>query len=353
MKNETINYQEAIASPCATCSNAPCCTLLRLQQLSVTTLIELDLVSYYLNFDNIAVCLSVDGTWTIYYRYPCRFLNETNYTCSIHNLPHQPNICIHYNPYSCFYKTAEAGKHQPGGNIIWISHKRMQHLQSFLQFDTERKIVQLSEEVNLFALLAEIPYEDPPKKQPQADQVLQVWKEQNLSNDSTLVNPPNTNKSFQEMQNPCSGCAAYCCNTLLFPQELPTTYSNLDFYKYCLGFPGVELGISNSQWTIILKTRCRHLDEQNKCSIYGEPERPLLCKYYDAGRCTYKIGFAEIRPEGYMRIGYEEFTWLLETYQFDDGGNITVGWDTETLRSYIEGKWRGNNSLTVDKDPLI
>jgi len=349
MKNETINYQEAIASPCATCSKAPCCSLLQLQQLIITTLTDLDLVSYYLNFDNIAVSLSGDGKWTIYYRYPCRFLNESDYSCSIHNLPDQPNICIHYNPYNCFYKTADAARHQPTGNIIWISHQRMQYLQSVLLFDTQRKIIQLPEQVNLFALLAEIPYEDPTKKQPPADQVLQTWKEHSISGDSSLVAPSNTNKSFQEMQNPCSGCAAYCCKTLLFPQELPTSYSNLDFYKYCLGFPGVELGISNSQWTIIVKTRCRHLNDQNKCSIYGAPERPLICKYYDAGRCTYKIGFGQIRPEGYIRIGYEEFNWLLGTYRFDDCGKITVGWDTETLRRHIEDKWRGNNSLNLEQ----
>ena len=41
-----------------------------------------------------------------------------------------------------------------------------------------------------------------------------------------------------------------------------------------------------------------------------------------------------------MRIGYEEFNWLLESYRFDNHGNITVGWDTETLRRYVEDKWR-------------
>jgi Fe-S-cluster containining protein len=353
MKNETINYQEAIASPCATCSNAPCCSLLQLQRLSITTLNDLDLVAYYLNFDNIVVSFSVDGNWTIYYSYPCRFLNQTNYTCSIHNLPAQPNICIHYNPYNCFYKTAEAAKHDPGGNILWVNHQRMQYLQSILQFDTERKIIQLPEEANLFDLLTEIPYEEPKKKQPQVDQVLQAWKEQTLTGDFALTDPPNTNRTFQEIQNPCSGCAAYCCKTLLFPQDLPTTYSNLDFYKYCLGFPGVELGICDSQWTIIVKTKCRHLDEQNKCSIYGKSERPLICKYYDAAGCTYKIGFGQIRPEGYMRIGYEEFNWLLDTYRFDDYGNITLGWDTETLRRYIEDKWRENDLLNLNKDLLV
>ena len=349
MKNETINYQAALASPCATCSKAPCCSLLKLQQLSVTTLTDLDLISYYLNFDNIAVSLSLDSSWTIYYNYPCRFLNESNFSCSIHSLPTQPNICVHYNPYSCFYKTADAARSHPGGNLIWISSNRMQHLLSVLQFDTERRIVQLPENLDLFALLAEIPYEDHlTKKSPQADPLLQEWKKQTLSgSDSSVANSLNTKKSFQEMKNPCSGCEAYCCKALVFPQDLPATYTNLDFYRYCLGFPGIELGISNSQWTIIVKTRCRHLDIHNKCSIYGKPERPIICKYYDAANCTYKMGFGQIRPEGYMRVGYEEFNWLLETYQFDDYGNITVGWDTETLRRYIEDKWRKSNSLHV------
>lgn len=347
MKNETINYQQAIASPCDTCKESPCCSLLQLQQLTVTTLIDLDLIAYYLNFDNIAVALSKDGTWTIYYRYPCRFLNETDYSCSVHNLPVQPNICIHYNPYSCFYKTAEASKHSDRPNLIWINYERVQHLRSILQFDSERKIIPLSEQFNLFGLLAEIPYEDPPKKPPLPDPVLESWKEQSLSGDFTPLKRSQAKRSFQEIQNLCNGCDAYCCKTLLFPQEIPLTYNNLDFYRYCLGFPGVELGISNTQWTIVIKTSCRHLDEQNKCSIYGKEDRPLICKYYDAGHCTYKVAFGEIRPQGYMRVGYEELNWLLDTYQFDDYGNITVGWDTETLQKYIENKWRENH-LTAE-----
>jgi Fe-S-cluster containining protein len=347
MRNETLNYQKAIASPCATCSQAPCCSLLQLQQLGVQTLSDLDLVAYYLNFDNIAVSLSPNGAWTIYYKYLCRFLNEPNCRCSIHNQPAQPNICVHYNPYSCFYKAAHAARHTPGGNLLWVGRPRMQRLQAVLEFDTERGIVQLSEQYNLFALLAEIPYEDPVSQEPQVDQAWQAWKEQSISNDgSAMVNSPKVNRSFQEMQNPCSGCAAYCCQTLLFPHDLPISYSGLDFYKYCLGFPGVELGISNSQWTLIVRTRCRHLDDRNQCSIYGEPERPLICKYYDAGHCTYKVGVGQVRPEGYMKIGYEEFTWILETYQFDDQGNITVGWDTETLRRHVEDKWRENNAFS-------
>jgi hypothetical protein len=54
-----------------------------------------------------------------------------------------------------------------------------------------------------------------------------------------------------------------------------------------------------------------------------------------------------------MRITYEEFNWLLETYRFDDYGNITVGWDTETLQRYVEDKWRGNPSLIGNKESLV
>ena len=42
MRNKTINYQQAITSPCDNCKESPCCSLLQLQQLTVATLIDLD-----------------------------------------------------------------------------------------------------------------------------------------------------------------------------------------------------------------------------------------------------------------------------------------------------------------------
>lgn len=348
MKNETINHQKASESPCNTCSEAPCCHLLQLQQLSVNKLTDLDLIAYYLNFENITAALTKDGNWTIYYRYPCTYLNQEDYSCTIHNTPQQPNICIHYNPYNCFYKTAHLAKTQTGGAVIWMNRARMQHLMDLMLYDESRQLVQLPEDVDVFAELEAIPYQDPELVEVSEDPVRTAWKKQIQAGEVPVPQP--VNRTFEEIQNPCKGCAAHCCTNLLFVQGLPVNFSNLDYYKYCLGFPGVELGISDTQWTLIVKTKCRHLDADNQCGIYGQPERPLVCKYYDAGSCTYKVGFGQERPQGYMRVGYEEYNWLLETYRFDDAGNITVGWNTETLRQHIEELWRTTPAKEIQVD---
>lgn len=107
------------------------------------------------------------------------------------------------------------------------------------------------------------------------DEALQRWEEIVLQ-DEPVTNPGPQN--YEAIQNPCTGGAAYCCKTLVFPHGFPTTASNLDYYRFCLGFPGVELGISDAGWSLIVKTTCRHLTEDNRCGVYGQASRPLISK---------------------------------------------------------------------------
>src|SRR5262245_9257075 len=75
--------------------------------------------------------------------------------------------------------------------------------------------------------------------------------------------------------------------------------------------PGVELGVTDAVWSLIVRTTCRHL-KQDRCTIFGRPERPLVCKYYDAWKCTYRVHFGLPRPPGFVRVRLEEFGWLTE-----------------------------------------
>ena len=76
-----------------------------------------------------------------------------------------------------------------------------------------------------------------------------------------------------EVSDPCTGCGAWCCKTLVFNRGLPGDASQLEFLRYCLGFPGVEVGVAADSWAVIVRTTCRHL-EDNRCSVFGTDERP-------------------------------------------------------------------------------
>jgi hypothetical protein len=105
----------------------------------------------------------------------------------------------------------------------------------------------------------------------------------------------------------------------VFPAALPNTAAQLDYFRFCLGFPGVELGVDEDGWNLVVHTTCRHL-EAGRCGLYGAPSRPILCSHYDGLRCDYKPRFREPDPEGFLRVRLERFPALAEVFAFDGNG---------------------------------
>src|SRR5262249_42050209 len=120
--------------------------------------------------------------------------------------------------------------------------------------------------------------------------------------------------------------------------------------RYMLGFPGIELGIADGAWSIVIKTRCRHLKDR-RCSLYGAPERPALCVAYDATTCTYREQFGTPRPTGFVRVRLEEFETLAQSFGFDEGGRIVEGMRADKLRRFIETRLSAP-AVSVEKRQL-
>ena len=333
-----LGYEEAQASPCASCPTSPCCTHLHPHTFKVTNLIELDHALYLLNFDRIELGLSASGEWSVYYRYPCRFLDRADFTCTVHNMPQEPQICVHYNPYNCWYKRVLT--RSVSSEFLRIDRPRLEFIVSRLVFDELRNIVEVPDWAALVEAISNLEPApsskagEPPSDDPVADE----WKRMVFKLESAVVQSEAT-YTYAGVSDPCSGCQAYCCKTLVFPQSAPATAANLDFFRFCLGFPGIELGIADDGWSLIVKTTCRHLKD-NRCSVYGMTERPLLCKYYDALKCTYRTNFGLPRPAGFVRVKLEQFEWLAECFQFDQHGAVVEAPPAEAIRSHVEDRWR-------------
>jgi hypothetical protein len=252
---------------------------------------------------------------------------------------------VHFNPYNCWYKRVFTT--DSGDEFLRVDRQRWEWIVSQVVLDEQRKIVSVPDWANLVHGIAKLPSwpapapTDPPAK----DAVLQEWQELVLNPDGRDASGQQS-LAYDELRDPCSGCEAHCCTTLVFPYGFPTTASNLDHLKFCLGFPGIELGIAQDAWSLVVKTRCRHLDG-NRCSIYGKPERPLLCQYYDAWKCTYKVNFGMPRPPSFLRVRLEEYAWLTECFRFDQNGNITEGPNVEQVRSKIEEEWQKSHAHKV------
>jgi Fe-S-cluster containining protein len=320
------------------CATAPCCTHVPLHTFQIRSLRDLDHAIYLLNFERIVLGLSPTGDWSVYYKFPCRFLDRGdagNYLCSIHGTPLQPQICVNYSPYSCWYKRALTPT--VSGEFLTIDRRRMEAVVDRLVFDDDRNIVETPDWEALISLLGAMPLDpdfDPP---PEVDPVFERWLEQSAV--GVAATPRPQRRGYQDFADPCGGCAAYCCKTLVFPHGRPVSRRNVDYLQFLLGFPGIEIGVNDGDWQILVRSRCRHLSADNRCGVYGQPERPSLCRYFDATSCSYLVQFGQSRPRGFLRVRLEQFFWMVESMRFDDDGALIELSTTERMREIVEQRW--------------
>lgn len=328
---------DAQQSPCATCSTAPCCTHLPLTTFQVTNLVELDHAAYLLNFDRIELGLAANGEWSAYYTQPCRFLDRETFGCTVHDSPLQPQICVHYNPYNCWYK--RAFNTADSTEFVRLDRERFRLLADEIAFDEDRRIVSVPAWEEIVALMAG--HADKPREAsaepPLTDPMIERWQASLTEPDAAPAAPVAT-RSFDDLRDLCAGCDAYCCTTLVFPQSVPSHVSNFDYFRFVLGFPGAELVIGEQSWAVAVRTTCRHLDG-GRCGVYGQAERPLICKYYDAAKCDYKPQFGVPRPDHTMRLRLEQYEVLLGGLAFDTDGTLLGLPPFEQLRAGLEDRW--------------
>lgn len=363
----TRSFEEALDAPCATCRSAPCCTHLPVHNFRINTLADLSFADYLLNFDHLRLGVNRSGDWSVYYVYPCRFLDRTTFGCTVHNTPEQPQICVSYNPYTCWYKRSLTS--MVGEEFVLVDRARLDHLKRRTRFDELRNVVEMPTWAEIGEVFADLSDTDAAAwtEDVLPDPGYDAWRalvlgqsspagDHAASTDSTdpaqgqQVDPAPPQDlhahAYAELRNPCDGCSAPCCETLTFAQGRPLTISSLDFFRFCLGFPGVELYVTDDVWWLAIKSRCRHL-ENGRCRLYGRPERPLQCKYYDAWKCTYRTEFGQARPPGGVRIRLDHYEALTDCVAFDADGAVTAIAPVEAIRAHVETRWRETASTSA------
>lgn len=140
------------------------------------------------------------------------------------------------------------------------------------------------------------------------------------------IYPQNHRKGFLEIasNNPCTQCSAYCCRMLLIPHPTPTTFMDLDYILYMLGFPGIEMVLNvDGQWQVIVNQICGFLDQKtNRCTVHNTPRKPKTCVFFNPYRCWYKRNFSTENPPEIIRINLEAMEAILPYVRFDEEGNI-------------------------------
>jgi carbamoyl-phosphate synthase large subunit len=301
---------EALESPCFTCPDSPCCRYLSLGDFPLGDVDAVDRARFLLNFERIELGLARGGRWSAHYLAPCRHLEPSDATCRLHDAPDQPSICRHYNPYRCWYRDALVRPDADGYQRV--DRARLEFVLARLVFDEQGRIADGPD----WAAIREGFRALPP-----------VGLAERAAGPVAEIQPPHppspddATYGFDEIPDPCRDCPAPCCTALLFPYPTPASGAGLDHLKFMLGFPGVELGITDSTWHIVVHTPCRHLRE-GRCGIYGQPERPRRCAYLDPRTCPDKARFGPWPPADFVRIDHAGFLSFLERFRFDHHGRI-------------------------------
>jgi hypothetical protein len=342
-----LSFAEAVSSPCASCDDAPCCTYLPLRTFDVKTLMDLDYVRFLLNFDGVVIGLTSSGTWSAYLHRACGFLDPQSHACTVHGTAEQPSVCRHYNPYTCWYRPAMDPVVSP--DFVFVDRGRLAALLPLVAFDARRTIESMPTWATMQELFAAMPVDVPASPAPAADDAMTGWEAEVRTGRSPRALQVRA-AADPQATSPCDGCSAHCCDTITFPLTTPTSMASLDYLRFGLGFPGVELGLSDSGWMLAVKTRCRHLVD-GRCGVYGQPERPLTCSYYDANHCTVKVNYGTTRPAAYLRLRLEHLSWFEELVQVDELGAVVGLPTTQEARQHVEARWAESSAGNPDDVP--
>jgi hypothetical protein len=328
-----LTYRQARESPCLTCSSSPCCTYLILRQMTVESMLDLDYAFYLMNFEGIVLGFDPKGRVRVYLYQPCGHLDVPTGLCTVHATPAQPEICSHYDAHMCKYRHIMTAEMHPAETLL--DRRRLDWYADHVTFDEERRLIERPDWREMLRAFAAMPLERTPAPPPPPDPVVEEWR-------AIVLSPPPSARperlvgySDSAVQDPCRDCQAWCCTTLVFSWDIPDSASQLDFFRYTLGFPSVRLGVAEDGWALVVRTTCRHLDG-GRCSVFGTDERPLRCGSYNEFKCNYRVHFGTPQPDDLVMIDLDQFPALAESMVFDEGGNVRAVAPTDELRARVE-----------------
>lgn len=325
-----LSWREARETPCLSCQSSHCCTHLVVSQFEIGSLLDVDYALYLLNFDGILIGLSSEMQATVYLHQSCGYLDQESRLCTVHATPVQPAVCKSYSGYNCVYRTRmNEGIHEEPV----LDRARMQWLAGQLGFDELRRLVAVPEWSGVVDHFKTMPFEHVTAPVPAPDPMLTEWRQVVLGR---APQPEPSPHLYSEaiVSEPCRGCGAWCCQMLVFQRPVPADASTLEYLRYALGFPSVEIGISDDAWAILVRTTCRHLDD-GRCSVFGQDERPLRCGYYDEFSCKYRLHFGTPFPESIVRVSRDAFGTIEQAMAYDEMGRIAAMPPVDEMRQLV------------------
>ncbi len=86
----------------------------------------------------------------------------------------------------------------------------------------------------------------------------------------------------------CAKCSALCCRQLAMPLDVPESANDFDNIRWYLMHENVHVFVEDGEWYIAFATRCKHLQDDNRCGVYET--RPRICRTYKTDGCEWHGG---------------------------------------------------------------
>lgn len=83
----------------------------------------------------------------------------------------------------------------------------------------------------------------------------------------------------------CDHCTAKCCKYFAMPMERPANRKDYDFIRWFLLHEQASAFVEDRTWYLLVHTRCKHLQPDNRCGIYET--RPQICREYTTADCEF------------------------------------------------------------------
>ena len=213
-------------SPCSRCTGSPCCGSLPLAPLRLESrndFVNLVLASCY---NGIFPALKKSGEWTIYLGRGCRFLDENEGKCAIHDTPGQSMVCKSYDAHACWYVDAFAAD----------------RFRTMIPFHTDM-LIWYEKRFGLIAnrFDADVDWESLCRE-------AYEYRRGTLNFDSSidLEHGGPRRLSFRKSRS----------DRYLFfpPYNRPENGNHFELISFRLGFPGVSLAVSDTYWSFLIRT---------------------------------------------------------------------------------------------------
>lgn len=332
-----LTWDQARASPCLSCPESYCCTHPVVHRQLLRSLVDVDYAQYLLNFDGIVLGIDEEFALTVYAVQACRHLDAGRGLCGVHGTDEQPAECRTYPAFACTYRRRMAAGNDPQHPLV--DRARFDWLAERLWFDDNRALVGGPEWPDIVAAFSAIPLAPTSLPPSPPDPALAGWRQVALG-----VRPEESGRSVfwddPALADPCSACAAWCCEVLSFPQPVPSSVGEMEHLRYLLGFPSVSLAVADGDWRVLVRSRCRHL-AGGRCSVYGQDARPLYCGAYQAVGCRIRPTVTAVDPDREIRVDGDTFPALERAIAYDRAGAVARVPPVRELASLLTGAATG------------